>query len=567
MKKKLMMIAVLLGTLTLGSCVDDNESASVTEVREAKAEQLKAAAALDNARAQAELIKAEAEAALKAAEAAYKQACADSVAAKTAYETEKYMLELEKIRAEYEKLIAQYKQQAALYEKQLWDNAEAHVQTVYQKYLSALDEVNYLNGQIIDKKIEIAQAAIDEEKADAVLASQLYSLNKLIEAQNQRIAYYESLNVADKAELQKQLDALKAEAYNLINVEKPAAQKASTEAMETMADYRTSINPTLYFSDAHEEAAWEAGLLPYLKAWKQLNDLGWDANYNRITATETVRVEIDECPTTTDQIKYVLNESKAAQATWIAYFTEQKESEVEMAEETLGKPSEGKGDEAVAATGLYVGLEDAQAALKAAQDQLAAEKAKEAAAQDKDLIAQLEKDINGSLAIAVTAAEEAIAAQEEVIAEKEEMLKEFTDAVATVQDAEAVAAYDAAFETLKEYSQAYLKAKHELELIDEAIAEIGISTISDNSMSWGSGAYSELLALYQGTIDVEGVILSCKEQIARLEASIKGLSNVVSYEDKLALLEEQLANLETELEVQKALLAKYKAELDAALAE
>ena len=33
MKKKLMIIAVLLGALSLGACVDDNESQSVTNVR------------------------------------------------------------------------------------------------------------------------------------------------------------------------------------------------------------------------------------------------------------------------------------------------------------------------------------------------------------------------------------------------------------------------------------------------------------------------------------------------------------------------------------------------------
>ena len=41
MKKKLMMVAVLLGALSLGACVDNDESASVEAVRNAKAEQLK----------------------------------------------------------------------------------------------------------------------------------------------------------------------------------------------------------------------------------------------------------------------------------------------------------------------------------------------------------------------------------------------------------------------------------------------------------------------------------------------------------------------------------------------
>lgn len=36
MKKKIMMVAAILGALTLGSCVDDNESQSVTDVRNAK---------------------------------------------------------------------------------------------------------------------------------------------------------------------------------------------------------------------------------------------------------------------------------------------------------------------------------------------------------------------------------------------------------------------------------------------------------------------------------------------------------------------------------------------------
>ena len=49
MKKKLMMVAVLLGALSLGACVDNNESASVEAVRNAKAEQLKGLAALANA--------------------------------------------------------------------------------------------------------------------------------------------------------------------------------------------------------------------------------------------------------------------------------------------------------------------------------------------------------------------------------------------------------------------------------------------------------------------------------------------------------------------------------------
>lgn len=62
-----MMVAVLLGALSLGACVDNDESASVEAVRNAKAEQLKGAAALANAQAgvqdaQKRLVEAQAEA-------------------------------------------------------------------------------------------------------------------------------------------------------------------------------------------------------------------------------------------------------------------------------------------------------------------------------------------------------------------------------------------------------------------------------------------------------------------------------------------------------------------------
>ena len=79
MKKKLMMVAVLLGVLSLGACVDDNETQSVTDVRNAKAEQLQARADMNNAEAEAQKIQADAEAALMTAKAEAQKAAAAKV--------------------------------------------------------------------------------------------------------------------------------------------------------------------------------------------------------------------------------------------------------------------------------------------------------------------------------------------------------------------------------------------------------------------------------------------------------------------------------------------------------
>lgn len=74
MKKKFIAVSMVLGALalsstTLTSCVDDNESASVTAIRDAKAKQLTALANYKDVQAQNEKIVAEAEAAIRNAEA------------------------------------------------------------------------------------------------------------------------------------------------------------------------------------------------------------------------------------------------------------------------------------------------------------------------------------------------------------------------------------------------------------------------------------------------------------------------------------------------------------------
>ena len=78
MKKKFIAVYALIGVLALGSttltsCVDDNESASVTAIRDAKAAQLTALANYQDVKAQNEKILAEADAAIKEAEAEAKR--------------------------------------------------------------------------------------------------------------------------------------------------------------------------------------------------------------------------------------------------------------------------------------------------------------------------------------------------------------------------------------------------------------------------------------------------------------------------------------------------------------
>ena len=131
MKKKFIAVYALIGVLALGStaltsCVDDNESASVTAIRDAKAQQLASIAALNNAQAAAAELAAQAEADLKAAQAAYNQALANANQADADWTQEQirqakeeFALKIESIKAEYDAKIAEYKSNQAFWNNRL----------------------------------------------------------------------------------------------------------------------------------------------------------------------------------------------------------------------------------------------------------------------------------------------------------------------------------------------------------------------------------------------------------------------------------------------------------------
>lgn len=150
MKKKLMMVAVLLGALSLGACVDDNESASVTAIRNAKAAQLEALASYANAQAEAELILANAEAAIKAAQAAYEEAMAKL----KDLEAQEKEIEVQKLQATLETDLAAAQAQA---EAELIA-AQAQLEQAKAALIAASDQTDMATQAKIQNLINAANA-------------------------------------------------------------------------------------------------------------------------------------------------------------------------------------------------------------------------------------------------------------------------------------------------------------------------------------------------------------------------------------------------------------------------
>ena len=147
-----MMAAVLLGALTLGSCVDDNESASVTAIREAKAAQLSALANYQQAQADAEVILANAEAKVKEADAAYQAALAKI----KDLEAQEKELELQKAQATLETDIeaAKTKAQAQLIQ------AQAKLEAAKAALITASDAVDLATKAKVQNLITSANAVM-----------------------------------------------------------------------------------------------------------------------------------------------------------------------------------------------------------------------------------------------------------------------------------------------------------------------------------------------------------------------------------------------------------------------
>ena len=258
MKKKLLFAAVVIGALSLGSCVDDNESASVEAVRNAKAEQLKSIAAMNNAQAEATRLLAAAESALKAAQAE---------AEKTQTELEKVLIDIKKV--ELEKAQLELKLQQDKYSQEL------------QVALKQLE--NQLSNLENEKaRLELQKTAIAKqlEIQEAQLASQLlYAQTEVLNAQQQLLNRQNQMEAAEKAKLQ-QLVTTYSNAIATLNSSKQylfTLQSNLTRAENNLANYKELRTDLLEFNQK-KIAENEAQIASYKKYSNYLS------NYDELVA-------------------------------------------------------------------------------------------------------------------------------------------------------------------------------------------------------------------------------------------------------------------------------------------
>ena len=248
MKKKFIAVYALIGVLALGSttltsCVDDNESPSVTAIRDAKAQSLQALANLTQAQADAEKIVSEAEARLTAAKAALKEAEAQMAQQKA--DSVKAVMDISIESAKQAAQAELYKQQGIV--------AEAQAQLI-----ASLDAVD----QATKQKIETLLA-----NADALMNGGEYLTYQLVKddpaTQEVESGWQWKSETIDKSITQLQLDkvSIKAEQvkaeYGLADV-KEAIAETITKKDNEIAQYKAQIEAYTALKEASTREEVEA---------------------------------------------------------------------------------------------------------------------------------------------------------------------------------------------------------------------------------------------------------------------------------------------------------------------
>lgn len=478
-----MMVAVLLGALSLGACVDNDESASVEAVRNAKAEQLKGAAALANAQAEAETIRANAEAKLKEAEAAYQDA-------KTEADKAKWAAKLTVIQVEAARDIAKAQKAQKDAEMAIITNQDQWINnTLWWNYSDASDKLISLNGQLINAtadEIALKAGVVSAQKAAEKIAVEK---NQYIARQTERKDQLSKLSsiASDRAALEKKIETLRVEQTEL------TAAKGKTADAVTAAQAK--------FDEAQEKIYAQSGNTDKLssalaKAGAELTyvEVEYNNQIEGFYVTTFNSVEVGENSNNAQPVNfYELNVKSQTTSATLAFQNKIKY----IKENIVGVPSDT--DKGIQASGAYTNIEywAAQKKQKEAEKAAATTDAEKAAIQAE--IEALQPDIER--------ADEALEAAKKELAEAEAEFKAFQDAVALFANADAKAAYDKDIADAKTLAEALVAASD----ADDA-AQLPLSA--------NRTALQDVQTLLNSTQNIDQMIADCDVQIAKAKEDI-----------------------------------------------
>ena len=558
MRKKFFAMYALVGALVASpvftSCVDDSESASVTAIRNAKAEQLKASAALSQAQAE-----------MQKANTAYREAELAAKLAETEQDKALFEYDLATAKAKYEKTALEYEKTKLEYLQSMANTENQMITTAANNYSNALDKMNSLNKQLLGKKIDLANVGIDSTKNEALLKEYVAEQNQIIVEKTAEIERIKAYKGETKASLDEKKAAVVAN-YKSLKNEKALADDAKSKTATALSDAGTAY-----------------GDVEYVEVFNKLTD----------PATYAMTITATNFDTETGLNAYVESYSALKESQILTNKQTLKQT-LASAKTTLGAPK----TDAAPATGLYAQLETLETALKDAQDDLAAN-------TDATLTAGLETAVEDAQIDVAEFKEQTLQPQLDAVKAAEDAIAEFDALIAAfAEGSDEYKEWAAAQEALVAAKKADEEAQDKVDELDDAITATGITSLdSDGEVDgYNGGEYALLDGLYAENINADTKIAELEADIAEAKAKIeKGLEsytvgqwvtgngyfynplsgnweygqtevyqiitvNNFNTEDLKALYQAEIEAIEAKIAIQEELVAKYKAELDALLA-
>lgn len=528
-----LMAVLALGSTTLTSCVDDNESASVTAIRDLKMQQLQALVTYNTASAKMQELRA------KMAEATYDADLAAELA-----------------QAEREL------QEAELAIKNSLNNYQQGIMT---NYSTALDKVGELTTEIAQAKLQKAQLEIDTTYAKEIVKDQIRTQEKTVKSNEAALEVYKNLADNGYDELvteQKQVEIQKKENSEALAVNTNKLTTANTAYVTAQGDIARRYvdnNGNISLDIPSDDVLEPTNAVA--QAAYTLTDM-YDEYKTEITGFKSVinkteEIELSEGSDIAIKI-FTLNKNNEIDA------TKAMADYVESMKEALGTDK----DKANQYGSAYAQKAYADEQLAAAEKALAAaEKALAAADEDDPNYAQLKADVvreegnvrNMTKNVNTEADElaDAIENYDDAVA----LQKEYTEALKTFTDATAYKAYT---DRVTAIVNTEGKAKAEL---DAEKLELTIKSSELNAKEIA------LNGLVNGSIDIETEIATCESNIAKAQKEIAKLELVLSQvnggqiltDDLLAILDTKIANAEAEKAVYEKLAEQYKQQLEASI--
>lgn len=536
-KSKMMTVAVLACGLMLGACVEDKESASVENIRAAKAAQLNALAAFSNAEAEAKLIYANADKAIKEAEARLKAA----EALIKELEAQAQDLEVQKLKATLELEI----EAAELRAKADIERAKAELEAAKAELIAALDQVSEAektrlktligNANTVLGEINTAQQNLTTAKFDKIAASYdlidagyvkdqgLAANTKVIATNEALIAEYKKYNQNDKLNAEKAADEAEAVAKGLKTVSDAATQESNKAAAAATAAKKIQNEGTFMYT---------------------VSNLGGNA-YVTIVNTPSVKKEY-----TYDDGTYAVDNIPAF-VTYTVKSTELSNAVSDASKKVI-----------VASTALteankILAEKKKEAGYTAVQDEL---KAAQKAFNDATTSADKENARQR-----IQAAEQAVKMYTET---EENAVKDATDAL---QNAQKASAELAAIQTALtgENADAYQAAIDAYQAAEVAATDARIAADKANHNYTVKNTLAVTLrGVAEGLTDFTKEISLLEQANNTLKQANDDLDrNVKTKEDLIAYLNKQIAHYEIEITAKQAMYDSYLAQINELIAE